>query len=157
MAALRATCGHHTVALLGESGAGKSTLVNALVGDEVTATGAVRRGDAKGRHTTTTRVLHPLSDGGVVIDTPGIRAVGLWTDTDAVDAAFEDLVDLAATCRFADCGHETEPGCAVRDAVVDGTVSEHRLAAWQELSAEAAASEEERASSGPPRKRRLRR
>jgi ribosome biogenesis GTPase / thiamine phosphate phosphatase len=132
---------HHvvgrTVVLLGESGAGKSTLANALAGTEVAATGEVRAGDRKGRHTTTTRQLHPLPGGGVLVDTPGIRAVGLWTDTDSVDAAFDDLDDLATTCRFNYCAHAGEPGCAVAAAVEAGEVPAERLEAWNALRAEA--------------------
>lgn len=126
-----------TVVLLGESGAGKSTLVNALAGEEVAATGAVRRGDAKGRHTTTSRQLHLLPGGGAVIDTPGIRGIGLWVDRAAVDATFADLGDLGLTCRFADCRHDREPGCAVQLAVAEGTVDPVRLDAWLEMRREA--------------------
>ena len=126
-----------TVVLLGESGAGKSTLVNALVGDEVAATGAVREGDSKGRHTTTTRQLHPLPGGGVLLDSPGIRAVGLWVDPEAVDAVFPDIEDLAADCRFADCAHENEPGCAVTAARDDGILPAERFDAWREMRREA--------------------
>lgn len=130
---LRAVIGSRTVTLLGESGAGKSTIVNALLGDTAVAEGEVRRGDAKGRHTTTTRELHLLPTGGVLIDTPGIRAVGLVAETDAVDDAFEDLDDLAAGCRFSDCQHEDQPGCAVTAAVGTGEVSADRVAAWKAL------------------------
>ncbi|MBN2621714.1 MAG: ribosome small subunit-dependent GTPase A [Acidimicrobiales bacterium] len=130
-----------TVVLVGESGAGKSTLANALLGAQVMATGDVRAGDAKGRHTTTTREAHPLPGGGVLIDTPGLRTVGLWADRDAVAATFSDVDDLAAECRFNDCGHAGEPGCAVRAAVDAGTLAPERFAAWQELEREAAAAE----------------
>ncbi len=122
-----------TVVLLGESGAGKSTLTNALVGEEVATTGAVRLGDAKGRHTTTSRQLHLLPGGGALIDTPGIRGVGLWVDADAVDATFADLGELAVGCRFGDCHHDHEPGCAVQAAVADGTVDRDRLDAWRRM------------------------
>ena len=128
-----------TVTLLGESGAGKSTIVNALLGADVAVTGDVRAGDAKGRHTTTARQLHPLPFGGALIDTPGIRAVGLWVDTDAVDAAFADVDDLATACRFTDCRHEGEPGCAVVAAVAAGTLDPGRLEAWRRLRREAEA------------------
>lgn len=127
-----------TVVLLGESGAGKSTLTNALVGEEVAATGAVRLGDAKGRHTTTSRQLHVLPGGGALIDTPGIRGVGLWVDADAVDATFADLGELAVGCRFGDCDHDHEPGCAVQAAVADGTVDPARLDAWRRMHREVA-------------------
>ena len=111
-----------TVILLGLSGAGKSTLVNALLGEERQATGAVRASDGRGRHTTVTRELIPLPGGAFVIDTPGLRAVALWDPGEA----FADIDALAAGCRFADCRHESEPGCAVRDAVTP-----ERLDAWR--------------------------
>jgi ribosome biogenesis GTPase len=131
-----------TVVLLGESGAGKSTLVNALVGDEVAATGAVRAGDAKGRHTTTTRQLHPLPGGGVLLDSPGIRAVGLWVDPEAVDAVFPDIEALAEGCRFRDCAHGEEPGCAVVEAVGTDALPRERFEAWRSLRREAMAAAE---------------
>jgi ribosome biogenesis GTPase / thiamine phosphate phosphatase len=130
-----------TVVLLGESGAGKSSLVNALVGSEEALVGLVRAGDAKGRHTTTSRQIHLVPGGGVVIDTPGIRAVGLWVDPEAVATTFDDIDDLAAGCRFADCRHDTEPGCAVRAAVEAGTLTADRLERWRALEREAAANE----------------
>lgn len=138
---LLARVGHRTLALIGESGAGKSTLVNALVAREVAEEGEVRAGDAKGRHTTTARELHLLEGGGVLVDTPGIREVGIWTDTDAVAETFPDIDELAASCRFRDCAHDTEPGCAVQAAVADGTLPADRLAAWRALDAEAASAE----------------
>jgi ribosome biogenesis GTPase len=133
--------GHRTVALIGESGAGKSTLVNALMAGEVALEGDVREGDSKGRHTTTYRELHLLEGGGVLVDTPGIREVGIWTDTDAVAESFPDIDELAEHCRFRDCAHESEPGCAVRAAVAAGTLAQERLDAWRALDAEAAAAE----------------
>jgi len=129
-----------TIVLLGESGAGKSTLTNALVGEDVMAIGDVRAGDSKGRHTTTTRELHLLPTGGVLIDTPGIRGVGLWVDPDAVAATFDDVESLTAGCRFRDCAHEGEPGCAVAAAVADGSLAPERLEAWQALRREAESS-----------------
>ncbi|MGH9209446.1 MAG: ribosome small subunit-dependent GTPase A [Acidimicrobiales bacterium] len=126
-----------TIVLIGESGAGKSSLANALTGQSVAATAAVRSGDAKGRHTTTTRQMHLLPSGGVLVDTPGLRAVGLWADTEAVDAAFDDVEALAAGCRFNDCKHAGEPGCAVTAAVDDGGLPRERLDAWVALSREA--------------------
>jgi ribosome biogenesis GTPase len=133
--------GQRTVALIGESGAGKSTLVNALVAGEVALEGDVRTGDAKGRHTTTHRELHLLDGGGVLVDTPGIREVGIWTDTDAVAETFPDIEELAAECRFRDCAHQAEPGCAVLAAVADGRLPIDRLEAWRALDAEAASAE----------------
>jgi len=119
-----------TAVLIGESGAGKSTLVNALVGDEVQITALVRDGDAKGRHTTTTRDLVPLEGGGVLIDTPGIRGVSLWDSSEGVARVFDDIEALADACRFPNCEHRTEPGCAVLAAVADGTVDRERMERW---------------------------
>jgi len=133
--------GSRTVALIGESGAGKSTLVNALMKGEVAAEGEVREGDSKGRHTTTHRELHLLESGAILVDTPGIREVGIWSDTDTVDESFADIDDLSIECRFRDCAHGSEPGCAVRAAVKRGTLAAERLEAWRALQAEAAATE----------------
>jgi len=128
-----------TLALVGESGAGKSTLVNALVGGEVASVSAVRATDHRGRHTTTSRELHPLPGGGVLVDTPGLREVGLWTDESTVDAVFPEIEEYAAECRFRDCTHGSEPGCAVREALASGVMSRERFAAWESLRQEAAA------------------
>ncbi|MCB1002806.1 MAG: ribosome small subunit-dependent GTPase A, partial [Acidimicrobiales bacterium] len=140
---LEAFVAGRTVVLLGESGAGKSSLVNALLDDDLAAEGRVRTGDAKGRHTTTSRSLYVLPTGGALIDTPGIRSVGLWVDEEstAVAETFVDIDELAAQCRFNDCAHETEPGCAVRAAVEVGALDEDRLLRWRmlELEAQAAA------------------
>ncbi|MFC8193627.1 ribosome small subunit-dependent GTPase A [Cellulomonas sp. NPDC057328] len=122
---------------VGPSGAGKSTLVNALAGREVMATGE-RRADGRGRHTTTHRELVPLADGAVLVDTPGIRGVGLVADEDALDATFADVAALAARCRFRDCAHGTEPGCAVREALATGELAERRYDSWRRLAKEAA-------------------
>ncbi|PZF80388.1 ribosome small subunit-dependent GTPase A [Jiangella anatolica] len=127
-----------TLALVGPSGAGKSTLTNALLGVDVMPTGSVRARDGRGRHTTTHRELVVLPGRGVLIDTPGLRAVGLVADDDAVAGAFPDVEALAARCRFRDCTHEAEPGCAVRPAVEDGDLDEDRLARWRNLRREAA-------------------
>jgi ribosome biogenesis GTPase len=118
----------HTAVLLGPSGAGKSTLVNALLGEERQATGAIREGDGRGRHTTVTRELIALPGGALLIDTPGVREVGLW---DGAGESYTDIDELAAGCRFSDCGHETEPGCAVREAV-----DADRIEAWRKLARE---------------------
>ena len=133
---LRTVARDKTVALLGESGAGKSSIVNALLDKEVAAVGAVRARDSKGRHTTTTRFLHVLPGGGTLIDSPGIRSVGLWGDADAVAETFADIAALADGCRFADCGHDSEPDCAVKAAVDEGMLAAERLAAWRALEQE---------------------
>ena len=138
---LLARIGTRTVALIGESGAGKSTLVNALVHDEVAAEGEVRTGDAKGRHTTTSRELHLLESGGILVDTPGIREVGIFADPDAVAESFPDIEELVEQCRFSNCGHVSEPGCAVSAAVADGELDPSRLQRWRDLEAEATAAE----------------
>ncbi|MBV6755470.1 ribosome small subunit-dependent GTPase A [Rhodococcus opacus] len=122
-----------TVALIGPSGAGKSTLANALLGADVLATGRVREGDNKGRHTTAHRELLPLPSGGALIDTPGLRGVGMWDAADGIDKTFPEIEELAAQCRFADCSHETEPGCAVLEAVAGGALPERRLASYRKL------------------------
>jgi ribosome biogenesis GTPase / thiamine phosphate phosphatase len=139
---LETTLDGRTVVLIGESGAGKSTLTNALVGDVVAATGEVRTGDRKGRHTTTARELYPLPTGGVIIDSPGIRSVGVWGDPWAVAASFTDIAALAEGCRFGDCLHDTEPDCAVRAAVEHGELAAARLEAWQSLAREAREAEQ---------------
>ncbi len=134
---LRARLDGATSVLVGESGAGKSRLVNAILEEEAAVVGAVRAGDRKGRHTTTNRQLHRLASGGVLIDSPGIREVGLAGDEESVEATFTDVEDLALACRFNDCEHHGEPGCAVLAAVEAGTLTQDRLDAYQELLAEA--------------------
>lgn len=128
--------GRRTAALLGESGAGKSTLVNALAGHDVMAIADVRAFDAKGRHTTTARYLVPMPGGGVLVDTPGLRQLALWTGDAGLAATFADVEELAATCRFADCAHRTEPGCAIRAAIAAGTFPERRLESYEKLQRE---------------------
>ena len=152
---LRAVARDRTVALLGESGAGKSSIVNALLDKEAAVVGAVRARDAKGRHTTTTRFLHVLPGGGTLIDSPGIRSVGLWGDADAVTETFADIAALADGCRFADCGHDSEPDCAVKAAVAEGTLAPERLSAWKALAeeSEVKAQRELDASRRPPSRR----
>jgi len=122
-----------TLGLLGPSGAGKSTLVNALAGATVMVTQAIRRADGRGRHTTTHRALIPLPGGGAVLDTPGLRGVGLHDGVDGLDLAFADIDRLAAACRFGNCRHETEPGCAVRGALINGDLAPRRLESWRRL------------------------
>ncbi len=125
-----------TAVLLGPSGAGKSTLVNALLGEERLATGAVREDDRRGRHTTSSRELVLIPSGGLLIDTPGVRTLGLGSVEDGLDAAFADVVALAANCRFRDCAHHGEPGCAVESAVAEGTLDAARLGNYRRLEAE---------------------
>lgn len=125
--------GGRTLGLLGASGSGKSTLVNALAGATVMATQAIRRRDGRGRHTTTHRALVALPGGGAVVDIPGIRAAGLYAGTDGLDQAFADIAELAATCRFDDCGHTGEPGCAVLAALAAGELSQRRMDHWRKL------------------------
>ena len=136
--AVRAVVGPgRTAAMVGPSGVGKSSLANALAGRTVAPTREVRDGDGRGRHTTTARELHLLPGGGLLVDTPGMRELALYDDLDGVDAAYADVVELAASCRFRDCQHRTEPGCAVAAAIDDGTLDPARLVAWRKLQREA--------------------
>ncbi|MCC6158164.1 MAG: ribosome small subunit-dependent GTPase A [Deltaproteobacteria bacterium] len=129
-----------TVALVGSSGAGKSTIVNALMGDVVMATGEVRAHDQRGRHTTTHRQMIVLPGGGLLIDTPGLRELQLPGE-DGLDVAFADIAQFAAGCRFADCRHESEPGCAVRAAIERGDLDADRFGHYVQLDREAKAYE----------------
>ncbi|MBM7091060.1 ribosome small subunit-dependent GTPase A [Streptomyces sp. S12] len=133
---LTAVAAGGTTVLLGQSGAGKSTLANALLGEDVMDVRAIRDVDGKGRHTTTTRNLLVLPGGGVLIDTPGLRGVGLWDATGGVGQVFVEIQELAAGCRFQDCSHEREPGCAVLDAIDDGTLPQRRLDSYRKLQRE---------------------
>ncbi|MET9080391.1 ribosome small subunit-dependent GTPase A [Streptomyces sp. NPDC004237] len=125
--------GSGTSVLLGQSGAGKSTLANALLGEDVMEVQAARDVDGKGRHTTTTRNLLALPGGGVLIDTPGLRGVGLFDAESGVGQVFTEIEELAEGCRFSDCGHESEPGCAVRRAVEAGELPVRRLESYRKL------------------------
>jgi len=124
-----------TAVLLGSSGVGKSTLVNTLAGEELLATQEIRE-DGKGRHTTTRRELIQLPTGALVIDTPGIRELQLWVADDGIDEAFEDVTELFAQCKFSDCAHDREPGCAVRAALEDGTLLPERWDSYLKLQGE---------------------
>jgi ribosome biogenesis GTPase len=130
-----------TGALVGPSGAGKSTIVNALVGEERLATGGVAR-DGSGRHTTTRRELILLPDGGLVVDNPGMRELHLWLAEDGLEDAFEDVAELAAQCRFSNCRHESEPGCAVLEAIERRELDAARLESYRQLQRELAELEE---------------
>jgi ribosome biogenesis GTPase len=137
------SAGGRTLAFLGASGTGKSTLVNALLGEARQAVTAVRGGDQRGRHTTVAAQLLPLPDEGWLIDTPGVRAVSLWLSGDGIERAFADVFELMEHCRFRDCKHDQEPGCAVRAAIEAGSLDPARFASLERLVAEEAALEEE--------------
>jgi ribosome biogenesis GTPase len=144
-----------TAVLVGSSGVGKSTLVNALHGHDVMTTGAIREDDARGRHTTTHRELILLPGGAMVLDTPGMRELGLLDADEGVGATFEDIEALAANCRFSDCGHTNEPGCAVREARDSGVLDEARWNSFRKLIRELSFAErkEDRAAREAERKR----
>ncbi|MGY1660742.1 ribosome small subunit-dependent GTPase A [Geodermatophilus sp. SYSU D00705] len=125
-----------TAAMVGPSGVGKSSLANALLGAPVVATAEVRESDGRGRHTTTARELHQLPGGGLLVDTPGMRELGV-VDDEGIDTAYADVTELAGRCRFRDCGHRSEPGCAVAGAIAEGRLDPARYTAWRKLQAEA--------------------
>jgi ribosome biogenesis GTPase / thiamine phosphate phosphatase len=133
---LRALIRSRTVALLGSSGAGKSTIANGLLGEERQATAAVRAADSRGRHTTTNRMLLPLPGGGAIIDNPGMRELQLWASPDSLEGVFQDVAKAAGHCRFRDCTHENEPGCAVQRALESGEIDGARWLSYRKLEAE---------------------
>lgn len=152
--------GDKVAILVGRSGVGKSTLVNMLVGYELQKTTEVRD-DGKGRHTTVSREIIKLPRGGYIVDMPGVRGLGLWDADEGIGAAFSDVEELAQSCKFRDCSHTNEPGCAVQAAVADGSLAEHRLESYLRLKDESAEvrrrrteAERIRTRRGHPRRRR---
>jgi ribosome biogenesis GTPase len=130
-------CGRgQTVAFVGSSGVGKSTLINTLLRQDKIATGEIREDDDKGRHTTSSRALHRLAQGGWLLDTPGMREIQLTDSENGLSEVFDDIERLVASCRFSNCTHESEPGCAVQAAVAEGQLDPNRLARWMKLRAE---------------------
>ena len=137
-----------TIVLVGSSGVGKSTLVNALAGREVMKTGAIRQKDGKGRHTTTTRQMIVLDCGATLIDTPGMREIGVADVDEGIQETFSDVEELACCCKFRDCSHGNEPGCAVRAAMEEGSLDRKRFLLYQGLMKESRKNAARKATSG---------
>ena len=131
-----------TVVFLGSSGVGKSSLVNALAGEEIMAVNAIREDDSKGRHTTTHRQLIRLNSGVMIIDTPGMRELGMWDVSEGLQDAFADVEEFMGKCRFSDCRHETEPGCAIKAAIATGELELSRWESYRKLKEEAVSRED---------------
>ena len=125
-----------TICLMGSSGAGKSTLLNSLTGEETMKTSAIRESDSKGRHTTTYRQLIELENGVSIIDTPGMREIGMALTEESLDNIFSDILELESRCKFSDCRHDTEPGCAIKKALEDGSLSRDRFMLYKNLGSE---------------------
>jgi ribosome biogenesis GTPase / thiamine phosphate phosphatase len=128
--------GNRSAAFIGSSGVGKSTIINALVGNPIQRVHGIRKSDDRGRHTTTSRQMILLPNEGIVIDTPGMREIGLWDATGGLSRTFQDLEELASQCRFRDCRHKREPGCAIAQALEEGALAQDRLDSYQKLQAE---------------------
>lgn len=137
---------NRTLVFLGSSGVGKSTLVNAIAGEELMRTGDIREDDSKGRHTTTHRQMFRMPGGGLVIDTPGMREIGMWNASEGLQETFADISELEGQCRFADCAHEREPGCAIRAALISGALDEGRWQRYRRLQREASIADDRAAA-----------